>query len=189
MSTARTSGAAALALLTALAACGGDARRADSTADSAVAPPDTSTAFTPGGDSALQSPADSVATDSALAAEATPVLLLAADSASGDSLYHNSAGRCRACHGPKGTGLAILGPSLRDTVWLDTDGSVAGIMRVIRDGVAEPKGGTTRMPALGRQLNRDQIAKIAVYVYSLTHAGELAADSASARSVPGLSDS
>lgn len=188
MSTAHTSGTAALVLLAALAACAGDARRAGSTADSAVAPPDTSAAFTPGGDSALLPPADSMGADSARAADAVPVLLLAADSASGDSLYHNSAGRCRACHGPKGAGLASLGPSLRDTVWLDTDGSVAGIMQVIRDGVAEPRGGSTRMPALGRQLNRDQIAKIAVYVYSLTHAGELAADSASARSVPGLPD-
>ena len=189
MSRVRTLGSAALALLVTLAACGGDARRADSTADSAVAPPDSGAAFTPGGDSAFLPPGDSMATDSARAAEATPVLLLAADSASGDSLYENSAGRCRACHGPKGAGLASLGPSLRDTVWLDTDGSVAGIMRVIRDGVAEPRGGSTRMPALGRQLNRDQIAKIAVYVYSLTHPGELAPDSSSARSVPGLSDS
>lgn len=189
MSTARTLGSASLALLAALAACGGDARRADSTADSAVAPPDTSTTFTPGGDSALLPRTDSARTDSARAAAAVPVLLLAADSASGDSLYENSAGRCRACHGPKGAGLASLGPSLRDSVWLDTDGSVAGIMQVIRDGVAEPRGGSSRMPALGRQLDRDQIAKIAVYVYSLTHPGALAGDSASARSVPGLSDS
>jgi mono/diheme cytochrome c family protein len=118
--------------------------------------------------------------------DSVPILLLAADSARGDSLYHNSRGRCITCHGARGVGGGSLGPSLRDSVWVDTDGSPSGIASIVRDGVAEPKGGTARMPAFARQLDATQIARIAVYVYSLSHRRAMAKDSASARAAAGL---
>ena len=192
---ARTSGrrVAALAIATLLvAACkGGD--RADATADTAVAPraADSTARAT---DSSIANPAtDSAAhRDSSLAATpAAPVLLVAVDSAIGDSLYHNSRGSCLTCHGPRGAGNASLGPSLRDTVWLDTDGSVAGIAGIIRGGVAEPKGGSARMPAFGSQLDSLAVHRIAIYVYSLSHPGAMQRDSAAARAAlpPSAADS
>jgi len=40
-------------------------------------------------------------------------------------------------------------------------------------------------PAFGRQLDETQITRIAVYVYSLSHRGAMAKDSASARAAAG----
>ena len=178
-----------LAVLLVSACSGGN--RADGAADSALA--------MPGRDTILRKDSSSISTtavttttvttatatvtpmDSVSAHDSIQILLLAADSVVGDSLYHNSRGRCITCHGTRGVGGGSLGPSLRDSLWLDTDGSPSGIAAVIRDGVAEPKGGTARMPAFARQLDATQISRIAVYVYSLSHRGSLARDSASAR--------
>jgi len=182
---ARTSGGRAAALAIAIlfgAACrGGD--RADATADTAVALPATDSTTRAPDSSATGTRTDSAAhRDSSLAATpSAPLLLVAVDSAIGDSLYHNSRGSCLTCHGPRGAGNASLGPSLRDTVWLDTDGSVAGIAGIIRGGVAEPKGGSARMPAFGSQLDSLAVHRIAIYVYSLSHPGAMRRDSAAAR--------
>jgi hypothetical protein len=168
------------AALLVLAACrGGD--RADRSGDSAVALPTDSGA--PRVDSAHVDSArtDTTHRDSLATRDTTRLLLVAVDSAIGDSLYHNSRGRCITCHGPRGTGNASLGPALRDSVWLDTDGSVAGIASVIHDGVAEPKGGSARMPAFANQLDSTTIHRMAIYVWSLSHPGALARDSAAAR--------
>ena len=179
-----------LAALLASACTGGN--RADATADSALAVPGGDTTLHR--DSAVASTTTTVTTatgavtptDSVIAPrDSAPILLLAADSAAGDYLYHNSRGRCITCHGTRGVGGGSLGPSLRDSVWVDTDGSANGIASIIRDGVAEPKGGTARMPAFGRQLDETQITRIAVYVYSLSHRGAMAKDSASARAAAG----
>ena len=174
--------AAALAALCvavgASAACGGG-DRADHTADTAFAPIDSTARPV---DSTHAAPTDSAARDTTAAAPDTmPLLLVAVDSAIGDSLYQKSRGRCLSCHGPRGAGNASLGPSLRDSSWVDTDGSVAGIATVIREGVAVPKAGTARMPAFGNQLDSTSIHRLAVYVYSLSHPGQIAADSAAAR--------
>lgn len=171
---------ASLALALSIAGCaGGD--RADRTADTAFAPITDSTARA--GDSALAVPHDSASTDSSaqLPRDTMPLLLVAVDSAIGDSLYQNSRGRCLSCHGPRGTGNGKLGPPLADSVRIDSDGSVAGIESVIRDGVAVPKIGTARMPAFGSQLDSLAIRRLAVYVYSLSHPGAIARDSAAAR--------
>lgn len=168
----------ALAAIVAAGCRSGD--RADATADSAVVVPgDTSRRPT---DSAIVTH-DSTAIDTSThaAVDTTPVLLVAVDSAIGDSLYENSRGRCLSCHGPRGTGNASLGPSLRDSSRVDSDGSVRGLAMVIRDGVAVPKLGTARMPAFGGQLDSVAIHRIAVYVYSLSHPGSIAPDSATAR--------
>lgn len=180
-----------LAALLASACTGGN--RADGAADSALAVPGSDTILR--GDSRVVSTTTTVTTatgavtpsDSLIVPrDSAPILLLAADSATGDSLYHNSRGRCITCHGARGIGGGSLGPSLRDSVWVDTDGSPSGIASIVRDGVAEPKGGTARMPAFARQLDATQIARIAVYVYSLSHRGAMAKDSASARAAAGL---
>ena len=172
-------GGATLALVFLVNCRGGD--RADRTADTAFAtPPDSAMNAR---DSALPvtvatPPVDTAA---ALARDTVALLLVAVDSAIGDSLYQNSRGRCLSCHGPRGAGSPSLGPSLRDSVWLDTDGSVKGIAAVIHDGVAVPRAGTARMPAFGNQLDSTAIHRLAVYVYSLSHVGVIARDSAVAR--------
>ena len=163
-----------------LAGCpGGD--RADRTADTAFAPITDSSARR--SDSAAAAGHDTAKADSATPAarDTTPLLLVAVDSAIGDSLYQHSRGRCLSCHGPRGEGNGNLGPALADSVRVDSDGSVAGIESVIRDGVAVPKIGTARMPAFGGQLDSLAIRRLAVYVYSLSHPGSIARDSAAAR--------
>ena len=185
---------ALLAALLALACTGGS--RADGAADSALAVPGSDSArrhdslavstTTTVTTTTVTTATGTVASDSVVAPrDSAPILLLAADSAAGEWLYHNSRGRCITCHGARGVGGGSLGPSLRDSVWLDTDGSPSGIASVIRDGVAEPKGGSARMPAFGRQLDATQVSRIAVYVYSLSHRGAMARDSASARAAAG----
>ena len=173
--------ATVLATLLLAAGCrGGD--RADATADTAVAPVTTDSSRRP--DSTISAtPVDTTSKhDSAASrAAAAPVLLVAVDSALGDSLYHNSRGSCLTCHGPGGRGNASLGPSLRDSTWLDTDGSIAGIAGIVQGGVAEPKGGSARMPAFAGVLDSLSIHRIAIYVYSLTHPGSIKRDSAAAR--------
>jgi mono/diheme cytochrome c family protein len=101
--------------------------------------------------------------------------VLRADSAAGDSLYRGR-GRCLTCHGANAEGLARLGPDLRDTVWLNTDGSVAGIRRVILEGVAEPRQTPIPMPSFVSQLSPRQAEQLAVYVYTLSHSGATKAD-------------
>jgi len=163
-----------------IAGCaGGD--RADRTADTAFAPITDSTARP--ADSAATVARDTTKADSTAQPprDTTPLLLVAVDSAIGDSLYQKSRGRCLSCHGPRGAGNGSLGPPLADSVRVDSDGSVAGIESVIRDGVAVPKIGTARMPAFGGQLDPVAIHRLAVYVYSLSHPGAIARDSAAAR--------
>lgn len=180
---ARTAGPAtllALASLVAAAACAGGGERQDSTADTAVTGIGTATVTdTARRDTGTRDTA--AGTDTVAAPDTATILVVADDSAAGDVLYHNSRGRCITCHGPRGTGNASLGPSLRDSVWVDTDPTVRGIARVIRDGVAQPKGGTARMPAFRSQLDSAAIHQIAVYVYALAHPGSVARDSAAAR--------
>jgi len=177
--TAAALGWTTLAFLLLVNCRGGD--RADRTADTAFATPTDSAQHAR--DSALPVTATTPPIDTAagLARDTVPLLLVAVDSAIGDSLYRNSRGRCLSCHGPRGAGSPSLGPNLRDSVWLDTDGSVKGIGAVIRDGVAVPRAGTARMPAFGNQLDSTAIHRLAVYVYSLSHAGVIARDSAAAR--------
>jgi mono/diheme cytochrome c family protein len=180
-----------LLLVAAVGGCIGG-KRADGPADSALGVPGLDTLARR--DSTITTTTTTVTTvtgsggvdSTAVAPDSARILLLAADSVAGDSLYHNSRGRCITCHGARGSGGGSLGPSLRDSVWLDIDGSPSSIAAVIRDGVAEPKGGTSRMPSFARQLDPSQITRIAVYVYSLSHRGAMNADSAAARAAAGI---
>jgi glucose/arabinose dehydrogenase/mono/diheme cytochrome c family protein len=89
----------------------------------------------------------------------------------GDRIYHGQVGgaSCAACHGANATG-SPLGPSLTRKAWLWSDGSYAGILKTIRDGVAHPKEYRSPMPAMGgAQLTPDQLAALAAYVWALSH--------------------
>ena len=50
---------------------------------------------------------------------------------------HESGGRA-GCHGANATG-SPLGPSLASNRWLWSDGSYAGVLRAITEGVSQPK--------------------------------------------------
>lgn len=89
----------------------------------------------------------------------------------GDRIYHGQVGGapCAGCHGPDATG-SPLGPSLTSRKWLWSDGSYAGISKIIRDGVPTPKQYRSPMPAMGgAELTPDQLAAVAAYVWALSH--------------------
>jgi mono/diheme cytochrome c family protein len=177
--------AAALIGAVLLAACGDARRRADQGGDTAAAQSAALTGAGPRSDTATgavatpvgASPGDSAATPTAPAA---PQLVLRADSASGDSLFHGR-GRCLTCHGARGEGLPNLGADLRDSVWLHGDGSVLGIERTILGGVAKPKNATVIMPSFAALLQPLEVHRLAAYVYSLSHPAAVVADTMAAR--------
>ncbi len=76
----------------------------------------------------------------------------------GDRVYHGEVGgaACAGCHGANATG-SPLGPNLTSKKWLWSDGSYAGILKTIREGVAQPKEYRSPMPPMGgAQLTQDQ---------------------------------
>lgn len=162
---------AVVALIGAIAACG-DAPR-ETPADTAIARPsaDDTTPVRP--DTAIAQDT----TDSAAASADIPrvSLVLVADSAVGDSIF-NRRGTCFTCHGERGVGMANLGPDLRDDTWLHGDGSFASILRVITEGIAVPKASPIGMPAFNGRLSELERYRVAAYVFSLSHAGSVVAD-------------
>jgi glucose/arabinose dehydrogenase/mono/diheme cytochrome c family protein len=89
----------------------------------------------------------------------------------GDRIYHGQVGGapCEGCHGSNGAG-SPLGPSLTSNKWLWSDGSYSGILKIIRDGVPNPKDYRSPMPPMGgAQLTSDQLAAVAAYVWALSH--------------------
>ena len=91
----------------------------------------------------------------------------------GDSIFHGQAGggTCYACHGQDGKGSGV-GPDLTDGEWLNTDGSLEGIVKTIRTGVPTPKKAPAPMPPMGgAALTPDQIRAVASYVHSLSKGG------------------
>jgi mono/diheme cytochrome c family protein len=107
------------------------------------------------------------------------VVITAADSADGELVYRG-AGRCLSCHGATGEGVAGLGPNLRDDQWLLGDGSVQAIARTVRDGVSPPRNFPGAMPAYAGQLPDEPIARVAAYVFAISHAGAVQHDSLAA---------
>ena len=90
----------------------------------------------------------------------------------GDSVFHGRVGGalCFVCHGPGGKGVTGLGPNLTDKEWLNADGSLPSIEKVVTEGVAKPKKAPAPMPPKGGgQLTDVQIKAAAAYVYSLSH--------------------
>lgn len=89
----------------------------------------------------------------------------------GDRIYHGEVGgaTCTGCHGANGTG-SPLGPSLTSQKWLWSDGSLAGILKVIANGVPQPKRYRSPMPPMGgAQLSETQASALAAYVWGLSH--------------------
>ena len=94
-----------------------------------------------------------------------------AELALGDSIFHGKVGGalCFVCHGPAGKGVAGLGPNLTDKEWVNGDGTLAFIERVVTEGVAKPKRMPAPMPPKGGgQLTESQIKAAAAYVHSLS---------------------
>ncbi|MGH8218433.1 MAG: c-type cytochrome [Steroidobacteraceae bacterium] len=78
---------------------------------------------------------------------------------------------CTGCHGTEGQGTP-LGPDLRSGHWVWSNGSLAGIEKTIREGVAKPKSYRSPMPPMGgSQLTRPQVRALAAYVWALSHRG------------------
>ncbi|MGA2077756.1 MAG: c-type cytochrome [Terriglobia bacterium] len=89
----------------------------------------------------------------------------------GDRIYHGQVGgaTCVGCHGERGAG-SPLGPNLTAKKWLWSDGSYAGILKTIREGVTHPKEYRSPMPAMGgAQLTPEQLSAVAAYVWALGH--------------------
>jgi len=89
----------------------------------------------------------------------------------GDRIYHGEVGGapCAGCHGASAKG-SPLGPNLTSGKWLWSDGSYAGILRTIREGVPQPKEYRSPMPPMGgAQLTPDQLSAVAAYVWALSH--------------------
>jgi hypothetical protein len=72
-----------------------------------------------------------------------------------------------------------LGPDLTKKTWLWSDGSFAGILKVITDGVPQPKQYRSPMPPMGgAQLSEIQASAVAAYVWGLSHQGATGAHTA-----------
>ena len=90
----------------------------------------------------------------------------------GDSVYHGRVGGalCYVCHGPSGKGVEGVGPNLTDKEWLNADGTLSSIEKVVTDGISKPKKMPAPMPPKGGgQLTEAQIKAVAAYVHSLSH--------------------
>jgi cytochrome c oxidase cbb3-type subunit 3 len=79
---------------------------------------------------------------------------------------------CLACHGPDGKGMQVLGSAnLTDAVWrFDEADKLASAKYTITHGVNDASDPMTReaiMPSFGERLSKDDIKKLAVYVYKL----------------------
>jgi glucose/arabinose dehydrogenase/mono/diheme cytochrome c family protein len=89
----------------------------------------------------------------------------------GYRIYQGQVGgaTCTGCHGTKGTGTP-LGPDLTKNTWMWSDGSLAGILKVITEGVPRPKQFRSPMPPMGgAQLSDTQASALAAYVWGLSH--------------------
>jgi len=98
---------------------------------------------------------------------ATAGVVIAQDTA-GKAIFTGK-GLCYACHGPdaKGTPLA---PDLTDDKWLNIDGSVEAIVKLVTAGVPTPKEAAMPMPPKGgATLSDAEVQAVAQYVYSLSH--------------------
>jgi len=98
----------------------------------------------------------------------------------GSRIYHGQVGgaACTGCHGANGTG-SPLGPDLTKKKWLWSDGSFAGILKVITDGVPQPKQYRSPMPPMGgAQLSEIQAKALAAYVWGLSHQATTTANAA-----------
>jgi len=87
--------------------------------------------------------------------------------AQGDAVFHGP-GNCYACHGSKGEGL--VGPSLTDSEWIHSKGTLEEIEAQIIHGVAkeDSKSGIPMPPKGGSTISDEDIKACAAYVHSLS---------------------
>jgi cytochrome c oxidase cbb3-type subunit 3 len=90
------------------------------------------------------------------------------DDPEGKELF--TASGCIACHGMDAKGMQAMGAAnLTDAIWrFDEPDRLASAQRTIAHGVNNPGDPETRqaqMPAFGKRLSKDDIKKLAVYVY------------------------
>jgi glucose/arabinose dehydrogenase/mono/diheme cytochrome c family protein len=105
----------------------------------------------------------------------------------GDRVYHGLVGgaACAGCHGANGTGSG-LGPDLTKKKWLWSDGSLAGILKVITEGVPQPKQFRSPMPPMGgAQLSETQASAVAAYVWAIGHQGAASSAAPAELHIPG----
>lgn len=95
--------------------------------------------------------------DSDSAAQITPAMIDA-----GRKIFHGPGG-CFACHGPTLGGSAIA-PSLKDSTWINGDGSYADIVHIVSNGVS----GTLMVSHPGG-ISDEQLKKVAAYVWAVSH--------------------
>jgi len=81
-------------------------------------------------------------------------------------------GMCNKCHGPDGTG-GDRAPNLTDGDWLHCDGSVEGILAVVRRGVpkdelVDPTRPFQMNPATNLIADEADLEALAAYVHSLS---------------------
>jgi mono/diheme cytochrome c family protein len=89
----------------------------------------------------------------------------------GDSIFHGlvGGGTCSACHGQDAKGTAVA-PDLTDQQWINGDGSYDFMVRIITNGVPQPKQHPAPMPPKGgAPLTDEQVKAVAAYEYSLSH--------------------
>jgi mono/diheme cytochrome c family protein len=90
--------------------------------------------------------------------------------AAGDALFNE--GSCAKCHRPGGVG-GDRAPSLADSDWEFSDGSLEGIRRTIAMGVPKSHVGDEypfAMHPMGKMsLDGEQLQSLASYVWSLSH--------------------
>jgi mono/diheme cytochrome c family protein len=154
-----------------LAACGGGDKAPAGGSDTAaaggaVATPPPAADTQPAGGAPV--PADTPAPATGGGGKVSPELV-----ALGDSIFHGQAGggTCYACHGQDGKGTGV-GPNLTDGEWLNTDGSLEGLVKTIQTGVPTPKKAPAPMPPMGgASLTPEQVRAVAAYEYSLSHGG------------------
>ncbi|MEW5931315.1 MAG: cytochrome c [Gemmatimonadota bacterium] len=86
----------------------------------------------------------------------------------GRKLFVGPAG-CQTCHGADARGTA-LAPSLRDDEWLNVDGGYESIVRLVEEGVPDPKEYPAFMPARGGfGIDDAQLRAVSAYVYAVSH--------------------
>jgi mono/diheme cytochrome c family protein len=81
-------------------------------------------------------------------------------------------GMCWKCHRGNGKG-GQRGPDLTDNEWLHCDGSIDGILEVLRSGVSrnqfkDPNRPFEMNPATNFVQDNDQLAALATYVFNLS---------------------
>lgn len=83
----------------------------------------------------------------------------------------NGVGICMVCHGTDAKGMPNLGADLTDDEWKQSDGSYQAILETIKAGVSSDKSssGTVMPPKGGSQINDEQLAAVAAYVWSLSN--------------------